>query len=924
MEAVVRHEYELDGLCCPNCSKKIEDRVKKLAGLSKVTLNYAFKKLTLFAGNQWSCAELCREINGIIDNIEDGIVLKPLCSCMAADGAAAVTTDGTTDTAATVSRAAATGTGAAGATAAGAAAATAAGVGAAADSRADGAAAGAGAGAGASGAVATGTLCAGAATGAAGTGAAVQARALPRWLQAPAGKRAAALKLAAGTAFLIAATLIGELAPAPQPLLPALALYIASYLLIGEQVLRSAFKNIKNGYIFDENFLMVVATAGAFAIGQYPEAVAVMIFYRVGEYFQDRAVGKSRASISQLLNIKPAFANLVTSAGLRQVAPEDVAVGQSIAVRPGERVPLDGSVLEGESYLDVKELTGEPVPVYVESGSAVLSGSINTSGLLTIRAEKAYKDSTVSKILYMVEDAAAKKAPAEKFITKFASVYTPAVMAVAALISIVPPIAIAMAAAGGGAPDFRPWVYRGLIFLVVSCPCALVLSVPLSYFSGIGAASARGVLVKGGNYLDALGKVDTVVFDKTGTLTKGVFSVTAVMPAAAGAAGGVAANGGAPSGAADGMASGMASGETAIAGAANGEAAAAGGDLPGAGRIGGEGDGEGAANELLRLAAHAEMFSTHPIAKSVVAEYVRRAGKGAGEGSGASAGKGAVDGSGASAGKGTGDSSGAGAPLDESAVRLCEEVAGHGVRAQVGGRRVAVGNARLMELEGIGAGALPAAGDTALFVAADGAYMGCIAVEDAIKSDAYGIERLLRGVGVKNVLMLTGDSERTARAVGERIGISNVCAGLLPHQKVEAIERLAASKAAGAKIAFAGDGINDAPVLARADVGFAMGGVGSDAAIEAADVVIMNDEPSKIAEAIRISHGTKRVVMQNIAFAVGVKAIVLALAAAGLANMWVAVFADVGVAVLAVLNSIRISRMARAGTEAGAAAGARA
>ncbi|MDR1061190.1 MAG: HAD-IC family P-type ATPase [Clostridiales bacterium] len=944
MEAVIRHEYELDGLCCPNCSKKIENRVQRLAGLSKVTMNYAFKKLTFFAGGEKSCDELYREINGLIGNIEEGIVVKPLCHSGARRAApqgggaqAGAAGGGQTAGSHAADSAGEYAAGSAGAQA-GAIAGTEAGLhgdcaqalagagaaqreyghthahecahehgehegevahgragehaqahGHAHDHHADAHAHGRGAGA--NPALAPGLeaeleprpapelgLERGAEAGRADGQAprrAVRGFALPQAIRS----RARLLKLAAGAACLLAATLAGELAAAPLPLAPMLALYIASYLLIGEEVLRSAFKNIKNGYIFDENFLMVVATAGAFAVGQYPEAVAVMIFYRVGEYFQDRAVDKSRASISQLLDIKPAFANLVTDGGLRQVPPEDVEVGQSVAVRPGERVPLDGEVLDGESYLDMKELTGESVPVRVERGSAVLSGSINTSGLLTVRADKAYSDSTVSKILYMVEDAAAKKAPVEKFITKFASVYTPAVMAVAALISVIPPIAIA--AAGGGAPSFQPWIYRGLIFLVVSCPCALVLSVPLSYFSGIGAASARGILVKGGNYLDALSKVETVVFDKTGTLTKGVFSVTAITPAAgaraaaSGDAGaGNAAPGSAAGDAADGAAGRAADSAAGCASAGNAPSCAAAGDAA-SGDAAGAGIGAG---ELLRLAAHAEMFSTHPIAKSVVAEYGKRAG---------------------------------GGRLDESAVKQCEEVAGHGVRASVGGRRVAVGNARLMELEGIGAGALPEAADTVLFVSVDGAYSGCIAVEDEIKSDAYGIEGLLRGAGVKNVLMLTGDNGKTAQAVGAKIGIGKVFSGLLPHQKVEVIEELDGGKAAGAKIAFAGDGINDAPVLARADVGFAMGGVGSDAAIEAADVVIMNDEPSKIAEAIRISHGTKRVVVQNIVFAVGVKAIVLALAAAGLANMWVAVFADVGVAVLAVLNSVRIGRMAR-------------
>ncbi|MDR1157202.1 MAG: cadmium-translocating P-type ATPase [Oscillospiraceae bacterium] len=581
----------------------------------------------------------------------------------------------------------------------------------------------------------------------------------------------------------------------------ALALFLVSYLLVGGEVVLSAVKNIARGQVFNENFLMSLATVGAFAIGEYPEGVAVMLFYQVGEAFQAYAVGKSRRSIVALMDIRPDFANLKTDGVVRRVSPDEVRVGDCIVVKPGEKIPLDGVVTEGRSALDMSALTGESLPRDVEPGAEVLSGSINKSGLLTVEVRKRFGESTVSKILALVQSASGAKAPVENFITKFARRYTPAVVCAAAALAVIPPLAL-----GGG---FAEWIHRALVFLVVSCPCALVISIPLSFFGGIGGASRNGILVKGSHYLDALHDVDTVVFDKTGTLTKGVFAVTEIIPA-------------------------------------NGFAA----------------------GELLALAAAAEAGSNHPIAQSIVKAYGAPAG-----------------------------------PAD-----AYEEIAGHGVRVKIGGRDVLAGNEKL--LKGV-AYKTPEAVGTVVYLAVDGVYAGCLVIADEVKPDSKKAIAALKAVGVKKTAMLTGDS----RAVGERVGreleIDTVCTELLPQHKVEQLEKLFEARSSKGKLLFVGDGINDAPVLARADVGIAMGGVGSDAAIEAADVVLMTDEPSKIADAIQIAKKTRTIVWQNIGFALAVKAVILALGALGYATMWEAVFGDVGVAVIAILNAMRAMRTVR-------------
>ncbi|MDR3051488.1 MAG: cadmium-translocating P-type ATPase [Oscillospiraceae bacterium] len=578
-----------------------------------------------------------------------------------------------------------------------------------------------------------------------------------------------------------------------------LALFLVSYLLIGGGVLLRAAKNISKGQIFDENFLMSIATIGAFAIGEYPEGVAVMLFYQVGEAFQDFAVGRSRKSIATLMDIRPDFANLKIGDEARRVSPEEVKVGDFIIVRPGEKVPLDGVVTEGRSALDTSALTGESLPRDVEPGSEVLSGSINNNGLLTIEVKKLFGESTVSKILDLVQNASSAKAPVENFITKFARYYTPAVVFAALALAVVPPLALGV--------GWAEWMNRALVFLVVSCPCALVISIPLSFFGGIGGASRNGVLVKGSNYLDALHNVDTVVFDKTGTLTKGVFAVTEIAPA-------------------------------------NGFTA----------------------DELLELAAGAESGSNHPIAQSIMKAYGKPV-------------SGAVD---------------------------YEEVAGHGVRAQIGGKTVHAGNAKL--LEGI-AFEKPETVGTVVYLAVDGVFAGHIVIADEVKPDSANAIAELKALGVRKTAMLTGDSHAVGEKIGRELGLDMVCAELLPQHKVEQLEKLFAP--GKGKLLFVGDGINDAPVLARADVGIAMGGVGSDAAIEAADVVLMTDEPSKIADAIRISKKTRMIVMQNIVFALAVKGVILALGALGYATMWGAVFGDVGVAVIAILNAMRAMRTVR-------------
>jgi Cd2+/Zn2+-exporting ATPase len=582
-----------------------------------------------------------------------------------------------------------------------------------------------------------------------------------------------------------------------------LALFALVTLLAGGDVLWKAAKNIVRGRVFDENFLMGIAAIGAFAIGEYPEGAAVMLFYQLGELVQARAVGRSRRAITALMDIRPDFADVRKGDQIIRLSPDEVAVGDVIVVRPGGRVPLDGVVEEGACMLDTSALTGESVPREVYPGAAALSGAINKNGLLAIRVTKPFGESTVMKILELTENAASKKAPAENFITKFARIYTPAVVIAALLIAFLPPL-VTGGSLGG-------WVNRALVFLVASCPCALVISIPLGYFGGIGGASRNGILVKGGNYLEALSRVETVVFDKTGTLTKGVFKVTGVHAA------------------------------------------------------------EGVSDkELVELAAHAESFSSHPIAASIAAAY--------------------------------------GAEIDQSAVTAAGELPGFGVRATVRGRRVLAGNARLMAMSGIEAPTPDAAG-TIVHVAADGRYAGYLVISDEVKEDSREAIRKLREAGVSRLVMLTGDNKDTAEKIGGALGLDEIRAELLPDGKVTAVEALEAQLEKGKKLVFVGDGINDAPVLARADIGVAMGGVGSDAAIEAADVVLMTDEPTKLVTAIRIARKTRSVIWQNISFAFAVKAAVLLLGAGGLATIWEAVFADVGVALLAVLNAVRTMRV---------------
>ena len=586
-------------------------------------------------------------------------------------------------------------------------------------------------------------------------------------------------------------------------------LFLVPYAIAGHDVLQKAWGNIRHGKVFDENFLMAVATIGAFAMVLFPqtephmaEGAAVMLFYQVGEIFQAYAVGKSRKSIAAMMDIAPDFANVERDGGLAQVGPDEVAVGDVIVVKPGERVPIDGVILEGTTQLDTAALTGESVPRHVEAGDEVISGCINMTGVLRVRTTKPFGESTVSRILELVENASEKKARTENFITRFARVYTPAVTGAAALLAV-----------GGGllTGAWADWILRGLTFLVVSCPCALVISVPLSFFGGIGGASQIGVLVKGSNYLEALSEVDTVVFDKTGTLTNGTFDVVAVHPA-------------------DGVRE----------------------------------------DELLELAAHAESFSDHPIAASVRRAY--------------------------------------GAQVDQARVGDAAEESGHGVCARVDGREVLVGNAKLMAAHGVDAPACDVAG-TILHVAADGRYLGHMVIADTVKDDAAQTIGDLHAAGVRRCVMLTGDREEVAAAVATQLGLDEYHAQLLPADKVERVEALLADEEGHHKLAFVGDGINDAPVLTRADVGIAMGAMGSDAAIEAADVVLMDDKPSNIARAMRLARKTMGIVWQNIVFALAVKLVILVLAALGVANMWLAVFGDVGVAIIAILNAMRAMRV---------------
>ncbi len=580
-----------------------------------------------------------------------------------------------------------------------------------------------------------------------------------------------------------------------------LAIFLTSYIIVGENVVMGAIKGITRGQVFTEHFLMSVATIGAFFIGEYPEGVAVMLFYLIGEMFQDMAVDHSRKSIGALMDIRPDYANLKIGDEIKRVAPEDINIGDIIVVKPGERVPLDGKVIDGISMVDTSALTGESIPRELEAGMDALSGFINKNGVLTIAVTKDFEDSTVSKILDLVQNASSRKAPTEKFITKFARYYSPVVVFGALALALIPPLVIPGA-------SFSDWIYRALVFLVVSCPCALVISIPLGFFGGIGGASKRGILVKGANYLEALNNVEAVVFDKTGTLTKGVFEVTEVNP------------------------------QNGFSG-----------------------------KELLEYAACAESYSNHPIAVSIMNEYKTE--------------------------------------VDKSRIGNYKELAGQGITVDIDGKEVFAGNAKLMVSRNIQYNDIESVG-TVAHIAVDNKYVGSIVISDEVKEDAAHAINELKKLGISQTIMLIGDLKAVGEKIGAQLGVDAVYSELLPADKVEKLEALEAKKTHKGKIVFVGDGINDAPVLARADIGIAMGGLGSDAAIEAADIVIMTDEPSKIATAIKIARRTRTIVFQNIVFALGVKAVFLVLGAAGLASMWEAVFADMGVAILAILNASRV------------------
>ena len=605
-------------------------------------------------------------------------------------------------------------------------------------------------------------------------------------------------------ALVILLKLLLRVLPAlPTPV--ELLLYLIPYFVVGKDVLRKAIKGVKNRQPFDECFLMAVATVGAFALGDYVEGCAVILFYQIGELFQSVAVGKSRQSISSLMDIRPDYANVEDEDGkLEQVDPDDVEVGTVIVVQPGERVPIDGVIVEGTSALNTAALTGESLPRDVQTGDEVISGCVNMTGLLKVRTTKEFGESTVSKILDLVENSSMKKARAENFITRFARVYTPAVCYGALALAFLPPIVLLLM---GQPARFGDWIYRALTFLVISCPCALVISIPLSFFGGIGGASACGILVKGSTYLEELARTGIVVFDKTGTLTQGTFKVTGVHPA-------------------DGITD----------------------------------------EQLVETAALAESWSKHPISLSIKAAY--------------------------------------GKEIDSARVTDVEELGGHGVTAKVDGKPVAAGNARLMERLGLSAPAVSETG-TVVHVAIDGRYAGCLLIADVVKPHSAEAIRALKAAGVRKTVMLTGDAEPVAKAVSAQLGLDEYHAGLLPGDKVDQIETLIAAKKSKENLAFVGDGINDAPVLSRADVGIAMGALGSDAAIEAADVVLMDDDPAKIALAMRIARRTLRIVYENIVFALAVKFACLLLGAIGMASMWTAIFADVGVMVIAVLNATR-------------------
>lgn len=578
-----------------------------------------------------------------------------------------------------------------------------------------------------------------------------------------------------------------------------IALFIISYIIVGGDVVKRAVKNIFKGQVFDENFLMSIATIGAFFIGEYPEGVAVMLFYQVGELFQSYAVGKSRKSIASLMDIRPDYANVKKGDELVKVDPDEVQIGDIIVIKAGEKIPLDGKVIEGSSMIDTSALTGESVPRKVEVGSDILSGCININGVITVEVTKEFGESTVSKILDLVENASSKKSNSEQFITKFARYYTPVVVIIAVFLAIIPPLVI------DGA-TFSDWIYRALAFLVVSCPCALVISIPLSFFGGIGGASKKGVLVKGSNYLEALAETEIVVFDKTGTLTKGVFNVQEIHP-------------------------------------------------------------EGVSKEeLLELTAHAESYSNHPISLSLKRAYSKE--------------------------------------IDNERILDVEEISGHGVIATVDGKKVMAGNIKLMKMMDIPYFKGELIG-TIVHVAVNNKYIGYIVIADEVKEDSAQAIKELKAANIKQTVMLTGDNKSIGSKVAKELGLDKVYAELLPADKVEKLEELFSQKSKKGKLAFVGDGINDAPVLARADIGIAMGGLGSDAAIEAADVVIMTDEPSKIATTMKISKKTLKIAHQNIVFAIGIKIIVLILSAFGITTMWAAIFADVGVTIIAVLNAFR-------------------
>ena len=607
--------------------------------------------------------------------------------------------------------------------------------------------------------------------------------------------------------FILGAIILAAAIFVPKNLfVPRLILFLISYFTVGYDVLFKAVKNIKKGQIFDENFLMAIATLGAFAIKEFPEAVSVMLFYQIGEMFQDLAVGKSRKSITSLMNIRPDYANLKIEGEIKKVLPKEVKLGDIIVIKPGEKVALDGKITNGSSTFDTSALTGEAIPRTFEIGDEILSGFINTTNLVEIEVTKSFENSTISKILDLVQNASSKKSKTENFITKFARFYTPAVVIIALLIAILPMIFVKDA-------QFSTWLYRALIFLVVSCPCALVVSIPLGFFGGIGGASKNGILIKGANYLEALNNLETVVFDKTGTLTKGKFKVSEINIQ----------------------------------------------------------NSKYTKDDLLKYAAIAESFSNHPIAQSIVLEYEKNNKK---------------------------------LEKTDSSEFEFEEIAGHGVKVKYENNEILAGNLKLLKKENIEAAEKDAVG-TVVYVAKDREYLGNLIIADEIKEDAKKTVEELNNLGIKNVVMLTGDNRKIGENVASKLNISKVFTDLLPLGKVEKMEEFLKNKSTNGKVLFVGDGINDAPVLARSDIGVAMGGVGSDAAIEAADMIIMNDEPSKIVTALKIAKKTKKIVWQNIIFALGVKIIILVMGALGFATMWEAVFGDVGVALIAILNATR-------------------